>query len=501
MSLYEVLGVKRDASAAELRKAYRKLAMLSHPDKNLGVADAASRFLRVTLAYEVLSDASKRAKYDEGEGDDSRIFEGRDFAGASDLFDAHFGQGVLRQWRPGMTVTGILVNDGKRVRVTVRPDGSTEEVEHAEEEVEEAREHKTEAEERGDGCGHAHGEGCGHAHCVTKQFMSVTLLEEDAASPPSAELALSSPAMRAGAAVYYIGQSISQTANCRNRLLHGARGEVVGPAISKRFQGVGVAVLFPDNKTSVDCFLDELSSHEPPRALLAPFTFEQDESMFISIRVPVPQGTSKGDVSVSVATDRLRVSVKGHARQPHVLEGALYYDVDPDATSWALEGPLLVIELEKAEPVDWDEGLFRVATAEPEPPPTITRALSSALSAAPPASEAVGAPAAPTPSGAATAGSLTHGQSSGPTLSDDKDEGESARAAAAALGGEGVSADSDIWAELMSGKKRLLTKDGVVSAEVLRRALASQMERHSIRASIERLYPERVFCGPPSASR
>ena len=62
MSLYEVLGVKRDASAAELRKAYRKLAMLSHPDKNLGVADAATRFLRVTLAYEVLSDASNRAK-------------------------------------------------------------------------------------------------------------------------------------------------------------------------------------------------------------------------------------------------------------------------------------------------------------------------------------------------------------------------------------------------------------------------------------------------------
>ena len=95
MSLYEVLGVKRDASAAELRKAYRKLAMLNHPDKNLGDADAASRFLRVTLAYEVLSDASKRAKYDEGEGDDSRIFEGRDFAGASDLFDAHFGHGFI----------------------------------------------------------------------------------------------------------------------------------------------------------------------------------------------------------------------------------------------------------------------------------------------------------------------------------------------------------------------------------------------------------------------
>ena len=67
MSLYEVLGVKRDASAAELRKAYRKLAMLSHPDKNLGVADAASRFLRVTLAYEVLSD-EQASKVRRGRG-------------------------------------------------------------------------------------------------------------------------------------------------------------------------------------------------------------------------------------------------------------------------------------------------------------------------------------------------------------------------------------------------------------------------------------------------
>ena len=90
-SLYDVLGVERDASAAEIKKAYRKQALLNHPDKNLDDADAARRFLRVTLAFEVLSDIEKRTRYDQGEGDDSHVFEGRDFGHALDVFEAHFG--------------------------------------------------------------------------------------------------------------------------------------------------------------------------------------------------------------------------------------------------------------------------------------------------------------------------------------------------------------------------------------------------------------------------
>ena len=131
MSLYEVLGVERDASAAELKKAYRKQALLNHPDKNLGDADAEARFLKVTLAYDVLSDEAKRSRYDRGEGDDSDIFEGRDFGSATDLFNAHFGQVLMQQWRPGVTVSGILLADGKRLSITIYPDGSTEEKEHA----------------------------------------------------------------------------------------------------------------------------------------------------------------------------------------------------------------------------------------------------------------------------------------------------------------------------------------------------------------------------------
>eukprot|EP00966_Prymnesium_polylepis_P036333 843051-Prymnesium_polylepis.2 len=80
MSLYETLGVTRDASAAEITRAYRKRAQppvlaLNHPGQKPGHADAESRFLRVTLAYDVLSNATKRARYDDCEGYDSHIFE------------------------------------------------------------------------------------------------------------------------------------------------------------------------------------------------------------------------------------------------------------------------------------------------------------------------------------------------------------------------------------------------------------------------------------------
>ncbi|EGB08951.1 hypothetical protein AURANDRAFT_17329, partial [Aureococcus anophagefferens] len=88
---YDVLGVARDASAAEIKQAYRKRALLSHPDKNPGDCDAVDRFLRATLAYEILRDPAKRERYDDGDGDEATIFAGRGFDGACDLFDANVG--------------------------------------------------------------------------------------------------------------------------------------------------------------------------------------------------------------------------------------------------------------------------------------------------------------------------------------------------------------------------------------------------------------------------
>lgn len=61
---YEVLGIERDASVADIKKAYRKLALQYHPDKNPGNAEAEEKFKEAAEAYAVLSDSEKRSRYD-----------------------------------------------------------------------------------------------------------------------------------------------------------------------------------------------------------------------------------------------------------------------------------------------------------------------------------------------------------------------------------------------------------------------------------------------------
>ena len=62
---YEVLGVTKDASDADIKKAYRKLARANHPDSNPGDSAAEERFKEISEAHAVLSDAEKRREYDE----------------------------------------------------------------------------------------------------------------------------------------------------------------------------------------------------------------------------------------------------------------------------------------------------------------------------------------------------------------------------------------------------------------------------------------------------
>src|SRR5437870_923944 len=61
---YEVLGVAREADAEEIKRAYRKLAMQFHPDRNVGDAEAEQKFKEAAEAYEVLRDGEKRQRYD-----------------------------------------------------------------------------------------------------------------------------------------------------------------------------------------------------------------------------------------------------------------------------------------------------------------------------------------------------------------------------------------------------------------------------------------------------
>ncbi len=124
---YKVLGVERNATAEEIKKAYRKMAMQFHPDRNPGNKEAEEKFKEAAEAYEVLGDEEKRRRFDqfghEGiRGTDFRPFTDvndifstfGDIFGGGSIFDEMFGGGAQRQRRGP---TGATAGSDLKVRL------------------------------------------------------------------------------------------------------------------------------------------------------------------------------------------------------------------------------------------------------------------------------------------------------------------------------------------------------------------------------------------------
>ena len=125
---YEILGVSRTATKEEIKKAYRKLALKYHPDRNPGDKEAEEKFKEAAEAYEVLSDDQKRAIYDryghdglKGGAGFSNFHDVNDiFSAFSDIFDDLFGGGFRGSGFRGHSGTKSMGKRGSNLVITIK---------------------------------------------------------------------------------------------------------------------------------------------------------------------------------------------------------------------------------------------------------------------------------------------------------------------------------------------------------------------------------------------